>query len=786
MDPALKEAAISGDVEFLKEAFSKQPLEYFLTQSPRGDGYSNTGNIFHLAARNNKEEFMREAMSILPKDIQKRLLFQVDDYSQIPLHAAVVMSYDSYNIFVLMKQMYASFSLSYEDDEDGLVKPWLALTVYKRTPLHLALTNGNEKCAMEILTMDTEFESCTIVDSDGNTPLYYALEKGFSLVAETILMSPLSSSSIFPSTNDSTPFTYAARCSDVVLRLLFEKYPDWLDKIVDDDKGFTILHRWAEDGEARPCKLLLEGGVVGEARAKIFKRTVFVKENKIQNTPLHIAAGNKDSELAQIIIRGYQQQQVSAGEGEIQELVPVECPPWRLQNRHGNTPLHIALDKTSRHEQLALEILSVDPTLCKIRNNSGESPFFLAATSGCAKVVDAIMKIEEPRFQMLRRNDGATVLHCLSSCPEETGRRLLEKYWWIINLLDDSGKTALDYAKQASALWLVSLLNNPSRIKKEEFDWIEACKREETSAVLAFIDNCQDLQQACRKENDTPLHHIKLPTDKDYVNFLNTPSIAELKNTTDHEGATPLHRALERKDMLLAKVLLLDDEVERIIPDHYGRTSMDLLARLCKENEDWEKMCKQIKVNPYLKTSYIQPRTNLDQIRNTLSVVAALLATITFAAGFTLPGGLDSNSGEAILAKRAVFLVFLLADVYAMCTSMLVLFCLVWSMVSEPDIARLLVDRSVYILMQSLYATLLAFMTGVYTVIAHRSLWAAILVFVMCSVIGIAANRTILHNVIAKLIPTANREENQDQIRLLEEGSVDVPLTERNASSIAE
>ncbi|XP_074317927.1 protein ACCELERATED CELL DEATH 6-like [Silene latifolia] len=361
---------------------------------------------------------------------------------------------------------------------------------------------------------------------------------------------------------------------------------------------------------------------------------------------------------------------------------------------------------------------------------------------------------------------------------EKTGKRLLEKYWWLINVRDDSGKTAIAYAKQSNALWLVNLLSNPSLIQKEEFDWIEACKREETAAVLAFVDNCQDLQQACRRENDTPLHHIKLPTHREYLNFLKIPSIAELKNTTDYDGATPLHRAIDRRDKLLVKVLLLDKEVERIVPDINGRTSMDLLARLCMENDDWAQLCRLVKVFPYLKTSYIQPETNLDQIRNTLSVVAALLATITFAAGFTLPGGLDSNNGEAILSKNASFIVFLLADVYAMCTSMLVLFFLIWSMVSEPDMARLLVDRSVFILMQSLYGTLLAFMAGIYTMIKHNALWAAIVIFVMCSIIGVSANRSILNKLIVVLVPGAANREKPDQMGLLEEDSSGGPSTE--------
>ncbi|KAH9611260.1 hypothetical protein KSS87_008933 [Heliosperma pusillum] len=397
----------------------------------------------------------------------------------------------------------------------------------------------------------------------------------------------------------------------------------------------------------------------------------------------------------------------------------------------GNTLLHSAFQPRSTQE-LALEAYLTYPALRNIRNNKGESPFFLAVSTGYERVVDEIMRIEEPRFHILRRDDGTTVLHCLSSCPESTGKMLLDKYWWMRNLRDDNRKTALDYAKQANAPWLVNLLCKPSLIQKEEFNWLEACKREENIAVFAFVETCEDLQRACRLKNDTPLHHIKLNEYKDYLNFLKNPSVTELKNMTDHDGATALHRALERKDIYFAKALLLDDEVQQNIPDYQDRTPMELLAALCKEHDEWDSL---------------------------------FLVALT-------------NNGEALLAKKASFLVFLLADVYAMCTSMLVLFCLVWSMVSEPDIARVLVDRSVIILMQSLYGTLLAFMTGIYTVIEHSSLWAAIVVFVMCLFIGISATRTILHKVIVFLVPAANREQ-QDRMRSLEEGHAGASTVEK-------
>jgi len=100
-----------------------------------------------------------------------------------------------------------------------------------------------------------------------------------------------------------------------------------------------------------------------------------------------------------------------------------------------------------------------------------------------------------------------------------------------------------------------------------------------------------------------------------------------------------------------------------------------------------EEICTHITgINPRLKTKYVHPTNrNLREIRATPSVIAALMASLTLTAGITVPGGFDSDTGEAILAKKAAFLVFLLSDAFAMRCSMLVLFCLVWSMISDPN-----------------------------------------------------------------------------------------------------
>jgi hypothetical protein len=59
------------------------------------------------------------------------------------------------------------------------------------------------------------------------------------------------------------------------------------------------------------------------------------------------------------------------------------------------------------------------------------------------------------------------------------------------------------------------------------------------------------------------------------------------------------------------------------------------------------------------------------------SLVAILIATITFAAAFTLPGGYSTdpgNEGLPIVAREIAFKAFLFSDTLAMCSSFAVAF----------------------------------------------------------------------------------------------------------------
>jgi len=112
-------------------------------------------------------------------------------------------------------------------------------------------------------------------------------------------------------------------------------------------------------------------------------------------------------------------------------------------------------------------------------------------------------------------------------------------------------------------------------------------------------------------------------------------------------------------------------------------------------------------------------------------VVAALVATITFAAAITMPGGYKNEQGTAVLIKNAAFAVFVISDAIAMVLSTSALFMhFYWALLGkigqvEEDIKEYFSDRTTDLTISAIPAMVIAFITGSYAVLAP-SLWLAI------------------------------------------------------------
>ena len=120
-------------------------------------------------------------------------------------------------------------------------------------------------------------------------------------------------------------------------------------------------------------------------------------------------------------------------------------------------------------------------------------------------------------------------------------------------------------------------------------------------------------------------------------------------------------------------------EVEKIVQPQFresknnaGKTPQSLFIEnhetLRKEGEDWM-------------------RTTADSC----SLVAALIATVTFTAAFTVPGGNDQDKGTPIFQHEAVFVIFAIADAFSLFSSsiaMLMFLSILTSRYAQEDFLR--------------------------------------------------------------------------------------------------
>lgn len=106
---------------------------------------------------------------------------------------------------------------------------------------------------------------------------------------------------------------------------------------------------------------------------------------------------------------------------------------------------------------------------------------------------------------------------------------------------------------------------------------------------------------------------------------------------------------------------------------------------------------------------------------NTHMIVAALITTVAFTAGFALPGGFDEKKGYAVLRNTA-FKTFLIADSLALLFSLSSLFLYFVTTVSDDNLkVETWLVIGVLLNYVSFVAMMLAFISGTYAVLPHMS-----------------------------------------------------------------
>ncbi|CAL0310436.1 unnamed protein product [Lupinus luteus] len=380
-----------------------------------------------------------------------------------------------------------------------------------------------------------------------------------------------------------------------------------------------------------------------------------------------------------------------------------------FKNRSGFDPLHIAANKG--HQAIVQVLLDHDPQLIKTFAQSNATPLISAATRGHANVVELLLS-QDPSQLEISRSNGKNALHLAARQGHvDVVKILLRKDPQLARRTDKKGQTALHMAVKGTSCDVVRQLLNAD------------------SAIVMLPDKFGNtaLHVATRKKRAEIVNELLLLPDTN-VNAL----------TRDHKTALDLAEGLPISEEIL--------EIKECLIRHGGVKANDLN----QPRDELRKTMTQIKKDVYYQLEQTRKtnknvtgiakelkklhRAGINNATNSVTVVAVLFATVAFAALFTVPGG-DDDDGKAVMVHTVSFKMFFLSNATALFVSLAVVVVQITVVRGETKSERRVVEVINKMMWLASVCTSISFIAASYIIVGRRSLWAAILVTVVGSVI---------------------------------------------------
>ncbi|KAK9226940.1 hypothetical protein WN943_011988 [Citrus x changshan-huyou] len=433
---------------------------------------------------------------------------------------------------------------------------------------------------------------------------------------------------------------------------------------------------------------------------------VCVRISRNQDTALHIAAGARCTLF-------------------VQELVNLMTPEdLALRNKVGNTALCFAA--VSGVTKIAEVMVNKNRELPSIRGNKGATPLCMAALLGHKEMIWYLYSVtkeedlkEEDRIELLVAViDAGLYVPGMRAILDPKlmhlqALELVKRLWEQVLLLDDS-KIGELLRKPSRLLFTAVELGNveflmvliqmyPNLIWKVDdhsrsmFHIAVVHRQEKIFNLIYELGAHKDLIASYKDENNNNMLHL--------AGKLAPPDRLKI----DSGAALQLRRELH-----------WFKEIEKVVQPSYreaknseGRTPHILFSeehrRLVREGEKWMK-----------------------DTASSCMVVATLIATVMFAAAFTVPGGNDDSSGRPIFRHYKSFMVFAVSDALALfcsATSILMFLSIITSRYAEEDFVHSLPNRLIIglaTLFISIATMMAAFAATLFIVLGDDFVWIAI------------------------------------------------------------
>ncbi|KAG5119004.1 hypothetical protein JHK82_033424 [Glycine max] len=500
--------------------------------------------------------------------------------------------------------------------------------------------------------------------------------------------------------------------------------------------GDSLLHVAADKGKQHIVELIAD-----------HFQELLIRRNARGDTALHVAVRSMNSNIVKFILN------------KDKKLA-------KEKNQYGNTPLHEAV--YSEHVDVVNQILLADKDVVHSLNKSNQSPLYLAVANGNLEILNLLLDVPLPSD--LPRCLGNSPLHAaiLERKPDLIKHILVERPE-LVYLRDEDGGTPLHYAAyigygQGFHILLENSSKNSYEIvleanKKGHLPIHLAGKRGHVEVVQNFLQRDWNINPfvLLNQKGQNILHVAAKNGRSDVVRCLmkNWKIDQSTINQKDCDGNTPLHLASKN---LFPKVLYFitqDRRTNMNLLNNNGLTARDIVnnnqlaIRKFLANRVLKEAGVPLKVKDMLRSQHKQsPRTELSlkDLLTTFLVVATLMVTVTFAAAFTMPGGVygpddpnPKNRGTAIFAHKPLFWVFTIFNIIAMYSSVIACGLMLLAFVFDHKLATQATTIAMGGLVLAFLTVPVAFMAAVRLVVANNFTLALII-----TVIGVLYSSIIL------------------------------------------
>uniref|UniRef100_A0A0D9XFQ8 PGG domain-containing protein n=1 Tax=Leersia perrieri TaxID=77586 RepID=A0A0D9XFQ8_9ORYZ len=487
--------------------------------------------------------------------------------------------------------------------------------------------------------------------------------------------------------------------------------------------------------------------------------------------------------------------------------------------KRGDTELHLAARAGSvLHVQKIFA--ASDPELvgelAARQNLDGETALYVSAEKGHTEVVSEILKFCDLQSAGLKATNSFDAFHIAAKQGHlDVLKELLQAFPALAMTTNSTNATALDTAATQGHIDIVNLLLETdaslARIARNNGKTVlhSAARMGHVEVVIALLNKDPGIGFRTDKKGQTALHMASKGQNAEILLELLKPDLSVI-HVEDNKGNRALHVATRKGNTIIVQTLISVEGIVINAVNKAGETAFAIAEKL--GNEELSNILREVggetakeQVNPPNSAKQLkktvsdirhdvqsgikqtrQTKMQFQKIKkriqklhigglnnaiNSNTVVAVLIATVAFAAIFTIPGNFlenlkdapdpDMTLGQALVASNPAFIIFLVFDALALFISLAVVVVQTSLIVVEQKAKKKMVFVMNKLMWMACLCISAAFIALTYVVVGRDDRWLAWCTMAIGTAIMLATLGSMCYCIIAHRM----EEKNMKKIR---------------------